>query len=65
MDINDLRGLATLFAFIGFLTICFWAYSSKRKTAFDEASLYPFIDQDQDTTESQSKTGHSKSGEQH
>ena len=62
MDINDLRGIATLFAFIGFLTICFWAYSSKRKQAFDEASLYPFSDSE--TTTQQKTTGQSKSGEQ-
>ena len=46
MDINDLRGLSTLFMLIAFLGLCFWAYSSKRKTTFDEAANLPFADED-------------------
>ena len=44
MDINDLRGLSTLFMLVSFLGLCFWAYSSKRKSAFDEAAQMPFAD---------------------
>ncbi len=44
MDINDLRGLSTLFLMIAFIGLCFWAYSSKRKTTFDEAANLPFAD---------------------
>lgn len=46
MDINDLRGLSTLFLFIAFVGLCFWAYSSKRKKSFDEAANLPFADEE-------------------
>ena len=46
MDINDLRGISTLMLFIGFVGMCFWAYNSKRKTAFDEAANLPFADEE-------------------
>ena len=42
MDINTIRGLATLVALIAFLGVVFWAYSSKRKSDFDEAVALPF-----------------------
>lgn len=45
MDINDLRGLSTLFLMISFIGVCIWAYSSKRKSAFDEAAQLPFADE--------------------
>lgn len=44
MDINDLRGLSTLFLMIAFIGLCFWAYSRKRKETFDEAAQLPFAD---------------------
>ncbi|WP_211829620.1 cbb3-type cytochrome oxidase subunit 3 [Kistimonas asteriae] len=44
MDINILRGLATVFCMIAFVGIVFWAYSSKRKRSFDEAANLPFAD---------------------
>lgn len=47
MDINDLRGLSTLFLFIAFVGLCFWAYSSKRKKSFDEAANLPFADDEE------------------
>lgn len=45
MDINDLRGLATVFALIAFIGVCLWAYSSKRKSDFDDAAQLPFADE--------------------
>ena len=45
MDINDLRGLSTLALMIGFIGLCFWAYSKKRKKTFDEAANLPFADE--------------------
>lgn len=45
LDINDLRGVATIFAMLGFLGVCVWAYSSKRKQRFDEAANLPFADE--------------------
>jgi cytochrome c oxidase cbb3-type subunit 4 len=44
MDINDLRGLTTLFLMISFIGLCIWAYSKKRRKAFDEAARLPFAD---------------------
>ncbi|TCO77683.1 cbb3-type cytochrome oxidase subunit 3 [Chromatocurvus halotolerans] len=46
MDINDLRGLSTLFLFMAFIGLCIWAYSSKRKKTFDEAANLPFADEE-------------------
>ncbi len=46
MDINTLRGIATIVVMITFLGICFWAYSSKRKVDFEEAANLPFADDD-------------------
>jgi cytochrome c oxidase cbb3-type subunit 4 len=44
MDINDLRGLSTAFLMVTFISLCVWAYSSKRKGTFDEAANLPFAD---------------------
>ncbi len=44
MDINTLRGLATVLAMIAFLSMFLWAYSSKRKKDFEEAACLPFAD---------------------
>jgi cytochrome c oxidase cbb3-type subunit 4 len=44
MDINTLRGIATLLAFAAFTGICLWAYSSRNKPRFDEAARLPFAD---------------------
>jgi cytochrome c oxidase cbb3-type subunit 4 len=38
MDINDLRTLFTVLAFVLFVGIVVWAYSGKRKGSFDEAA---------------------------
>lgn len=46
MDINDLRGLSTLFMLIAFIGLCLWAYSSKRKQTFDDAAGLPFADEE-------------------
>jgi cytochrome c oxidase cbb3-type subunit 4 len=46
MDINDLRGLSTLFLMVTFIGLCIWAYSSKRKKTFDEAAQLPFADEE-------------------
>ncbi len=44
MDINDLRGLSTAVLLVSFVGMCFWAYSHKRKSAFEEAANIPFAD---------------------
>ena len=46
MDINDLRGLSTLFLMFAFIGLCIWAYSSKRKPYFDDAANLPFADEE-------------------
>ncbi|GAB3277806.1 cbb3-type cytochrome oxidase subunit 3 [Parahaliea aestuarii] len=46
MDINDLRGLSTLFLMISFIGLCIWAYSGKRRKTFDEAAQLPFADEE-------------------
>ena len=47
MDINDLRGLGTVFVAVAFLGVCWWAFSSKRVKKFDEAANLPFADEEQ------------------
>lgn len=44
MDINDLRGLSTVFAMVAFLGVCYWAYSGRKKQDFEEAAALPFAD---------------------
>lgn len=46
MDINDLRGLSTVFLMMAFIGLCFWAYSAKRHREFEEAANLPFADED-------------------
>ena len=48
MDINTLRGIATVVVMITFVSICIWAYSSKRKADFKEAANLPFADEKDD-----------------
>jgi cytochrome c oxidase cbb3-type subunit IV len=42
MDIDDLRSLITVLAFVAFIGIVAWAYSRRRKPRFDEAAQLPF-----------------------
>ncbi len=42
LDINILRSIATVVSFITFIGIVVWAYSSRNKAAFDQASKLPF-----------------------
>ncbi len=46
VDIHMLNGILTLILLIVFIGIFFWAYSSKRKEAFDQASRLPLEDND-------------------
>ena len=43
MDINDLRAASTLFMFLAFLGIVWFAVSRKRRAGFDEAAQLPFL----------------------
>ena len=44
MDINDLRSLVTVLAFVAFIGIVWWAYSDRRKATYDEAAMLPLDD---------------------
>jgi len=48
MDINTLRGIATILAMVAFIGVVIWAYSSYKKKDFDEAAQLPFADDDED-----------------
>lgn len=47
MDINTLRSLSTILVMIAFLGVCWWAFSPRRKSRFDNAANLPFADEDQ------------------
>ena len=47
MDINDVRGLGTVFALIAFSGIIWWAYGSSRRSRFEEDGNIPFDDEDE------------------
>ena len=42
MDINVLRSIVTVAAFLGFIAIVVWAYRPARKAQFDDAAQLPF-----------------------
>lgn len=42
MDIDGLRALITVLAFVAFIGIVVWAYSRRRKRGFEEAARLPF-----------------------
>ena len=39
-----IRGIGTAVVFIAFISVVLWAYSSKRKSSFDDAANLPFAD---------------------
>jgi len=46
MDINDLRSIVTVLAFLSFVGIVWWAYGKGARKGFDEAANLPFADDD-------------------
>ncbi|MES2352990.1 MAG: cbb3-type cytochrome c oxidase subunit 3 [Pseudomonadota bacterium] len=44
IDINTLRAVMTVLSFAVFIGICWWALSSKRATAFEQAARLPLDD---------------------
>ena len=44
MDINLLRGIATIIVMASFLGICWWAYIYRTKESFQEAAELPFAE---------------------
>lgn len=55
MDINDLRALITVLAFIAFIGIVWWAYSDRRKAAYEEAARLP-LEEDDDLSKSSGRS---------
>ena len=51
MDMNDLRGLATVLCMLAFAGIVFWAYGPSRKNYFDEAAKLPFAEPEDNANE--------------
>ena len=49
IDLNDMRSIMTGISFLTFVGIVLWAWSSRRKTAFDEAARLVFDDEDEFT----------------
>ncbi len=47
MDFTLFQSLWTIVVMVTFLGIVWWAFSSKRKAAFDEAARVPFEDEPQ------------------
>lgn len=52
-----LSSLMTVVSFVTFLGIVAWAYSKKRKRAFDEAANAPFALPDDDNVHSNAQRG--------
>ncbi len=46
MDAGTLRGIYTLLLLVIFIGICWWAFSSRRKSDFDEAAALPLEEDD-------------------
>lgn len=46
MDINFLRGLATVFVMMAFVAVCVWVYVLRSERDFDEAANSPFADEE-------------------
>ena len=53
MSVGTLRGIATGLMILGFLWLCIWAYSGRRKRTFDAASRLPL---EEDATASRKKS---------
>ena len=44
LNVNDLRSIMTVLTFMAFVGIVWWAYSGRRKTAYEEAARLPLDD---------------------
>jgi len=62
VDLPTLRGLSTLLLMLTFIGIVIWAWSSKRKNDFEEASRLPF-DNDVPSASADSSRGPESAGE--
>ena len=55
MDINDVRGLGSVFALIAFSGIIWWAYGSSRRQRFEEDAKIPFGENEEMPADSDNK----------
>ena len=60
MDINDLRSVFTVLAFLAFMGIVAWAYSDRRTKAYEEAANLP-LDDDSELIPQESRNNERKS----
>lgn len=44
MDQGTWQGIGTVLALMAFSGICWWAFSARNKSRFEEASRLPFVD---------------------
>tara|TARA_B100001059_G_C17723827_1_gene522266 strand:- start:423 stop:611 length:189 start_codon:yes stop_codon:yes gene_type:complete len=51
MEIGTIRGIGTALVFVAFISLLLWAFSSKRKSEFDDAANLPFADEPKKTSE--------------
>lgn len=45
IEIGTLRGAGTAVVLLAFVCVTLWAYSGKRRVAFDQAANLPFADE--------------------
>jgi cytochrome c oxidase cbb3-type subunit 4 len=57
MDNNDIGSILTVLGLLCFLGIVFWAYSGRRRKAFDEAARIPLEDDLPDEVRPQDEPG--------
>ena len=55
MELIFLRSLFTVLVFVTFIGIVFWAWSGKRKQAFEEAANLPFVEPEVPAQEKESR----------
>lgn len=48
MDIDNLRGLATIFCLLGFAGVVYWAYAPSRRERFEADGQLPFSDEEKE-----------------
>lgn len=53
MDQGTLQGIGTILTMIAFLGICWWAFSDRKQKDFDEASMLPFSDEQQEESQTE------------
>jgi cytochrome c oxidase cbb3-type subunit 4 len=49
MDINDVRSIVTVASFVLFIGLVVWAWSARRRAAFNEAAQLPFVGDSQES----------------